>query len=328
MNPKELSREIAAGKIRPAYLLTGGEALLRDDALATLQQAVLGDGPDDFSLDRLTGENATPASLRDAVGALSMISTRRLVVLRDPEVRKTSPEDAGEALTDTIAELVPELAKQTQTVLVVTTDKVDGRSRWAKAFKDPAASVDCKPLTPGRSVTSFINAEAKRQGLSLEPGAAELLAQRVGPQLLLLRQEIAKAALLADSKQISESDVEASTGQVAETKVWDLTDAVGEGRTAEALGLLSQLLDGGQPPQVLLAILAGHFRKLVRVANGGRLSGHPYVVQKLENQARRYTAARLLACLAAIHDADLHVKGESSMPAEMAVERLVLGLAS
>ena len=324
MNLEELSSEIAAGTIRPAYLLAGEEPLLRDDALATIQEAVLADGPSDFNLDRLTGESATPASLRDAVAALPMLSPRRLVVLRDPEGRRGSAEE----LTDAIAEVVPELAGQAQTVFVVTAEKADRRLRWVKAFAEPAASVDCSPPKPGRTLTSFVRAEAKRQGLSLERGVAELLANRVGPQLLLLRQEIAKAALVAGSKKISLADAEISTGQVAEAPIWDLTDAIGEGRTADAIGLLSRILDAGAAPQLVLASLASHFRKLVRLASGARVPGPPFVVRKLESQVRRYSPTRLTACLEAIHEVDIQLKGASSMRPAMALERLVLGLAS
>ncbi|MFP6621875.1 MAG: DNA polymerase III subunit delta [Myxococcota bacterium] len=324
MNLEELSSEIAAGTIRPAYLLAGEEPLLRDDALATIQEAVLADGPSDFNLDRLTGESATPASLRDAVAALPMLSPRRLVVLRDPEGRRGSAEE----LTDTIAEVVPELGGQAQTVFVVTAEKADRRLRWVKAFAEPAASVDCSPPKPGRTLTSFVRAEAKRQGLSLERGVAELLANRVGPQLLLLRQEIAKAALVAGSKKISLADAEISTGQVAEAPIWDLTDAIGEGRTADAIGLLSRILDAGAAPQLVLASLASHFRKLVRLASGARVPGPPFVVRKLESQVRRYSPTRLTACLEAIHEVDIQLKGASSMRPAMALERLVLGLAS
>ncbi len=324
MNLEELSSEIATGTIRPAYLLAGEEPLLRDDALATIQEAVLGQGPDDFNLDRLTGETATPASLRDAVGALPMMSPRRLVVMRDPEGRRGS----AKALTDALAEVVAELAGQDQTVLVVTAGKADKRARWVKAFADPAATVDCAPPKAGRALTSFIRAEAKRQGLSLDRGVTELLAERVGPQLLLLRQEIAKAALLAGGKKIQLADAEVSTGQVAEAPIWDLTDAIGEGRTADAIGMLSRMLDAGAPAPVVLGSLASHFRKLVRLGSGARVPGPPFVVRKLERQARRYSPGRLMACLEAIHDADTQLKGASSMRPEMALERLVLGLAS
>ena len=263
--------------------------------------------------------------LRDAVGALPVMAPRRLVVLREPEGRRGS----AKALTDALADLVPELSQQDQSVLVVAATKADRRSRWVKAFADPAAIVDCAPPRGARALAAFISAEAKDQKLAIDRGAAELLAERVGPQLLLLRQELAKVALLAGpGEKILSTHVDVSTGQVGEEPIWALTDAIGEGRAADAIGMLSRMVSVGAPPPLILGTLASHFRKLVRLAAGGRIAGAPFMVQKLERQARRYSSARLVACLHAIHGADTALKGAGTLRPEMTLERLVLGLAS
>ena len=53
--------------------------------------------------------------------------------------------------------------------------------------------------------------------------------------------------------------------------------------------------------------------------------GPPFVVKKLESQARRYSQGRLVSCLRAIHETDTALKGAGSLRPEMALERLVLG---
>ena len=323
MKLDDLVAELADGRLRPAYLLAGDEALLRDDAESSIRQAALGDGPADFDLDRLSGESATAAGLRDTVAALPVLAARRLVFLREPEGRR-----ASKALTDGLADLLPEVLGQQQTVLVVTAAKVDRRSRWVKAFKQPSATVDCSAPRGGRALEAFVQAEAGRQGVGFERGAAELLVERVGPQLLLLRQEIAKVALFAGSgHEVSRSHVDASTGQLADEPIWDLTDAIGEGRRAEAVGLLGRMLSSGTQPPVILGSLASHFRKLLRAQGGGPVAGPPFVVRKLTHQARRYPPGRLEVCLGAIHEADTALKGAGVVGPGMALERLVLGLA-
>ncbi len=84
----------------------------------------------------------------------------------------------------------------------------------------------------------------------------------------------------------------------------------------------------GAVPVAVLGSLAAHFRKLARLRSGGEISGHPFVVRKLGQQSRRYTAARLLACLRTIHEADTALKGIGSLPHELVLERLVIGLAA
>ncbi len=323
MKLADLDKELADGLLRPAYLLAGDEALLRDDAEISIRRATLGEGPADFDLDRLSGESATAAGLRDTVAALPVIAARRLVFLREPESRR-----ASKALTDGLADLLPEVLGQQQTVLVVTAAKVDRRSRWVKAFKQPAATVDCSAPRGSRALEGFVLAEAARQAVGFDHEAAELLVERVGPQLLLLRQEIAKVGLLAGTGQsVSRSHVDASTGQLAEEPIWDLTDAIGEGRLADSVGLLGRMLSSGTQAPVILGSLASHFRKLLRVQGGGRVAGPPFVVRKLTHQARRYAPGRLEVCLGAIHDADTALKGAGVLGPGMALERLVLGLA-
>ena len=194
MTPAELQDELAGGTIRPAYLVAGAEPLFRDDSLAALREAVLGGGPADFNLDRLDGARTGPGELIDSVRALPVMASRRLVILRDPEARRGAK---GEALTAALVDAVAEVAEQGETVLVVIAPKVDKRSRWVKAFQAPAVLVACDPPKAGKAVVAFVRAEAKRRGIRLESGAAEALAEAAGPQLLLLRNELEKAALLA-----------------------------------------------------------------------------------------------------------------------------------
>jgi len=325
VTPDELESELAAGRLRPAYLVAGDEPLLRDDAMAALRRAVLEGASADFNLDKLPAASTSPGALRDALRMLPVMARRRLVWLREPEEARA----AGRALLDALPDAVTELAGRDDVVLVVTAVKIDRRERWVKAFGDPAALVVCEAPRDARGLAGFARAEAKRQGVGLEPAAAELLAERIGPQLLVLRQEIAKAALLAHpARTITRDHVARGVIDVAEEPIWDLTDAIGEGRPGDALATLGRLLRGGAPAPVVLASLASHFRKLARVRAGARLAGPPFVLRKLESQARRYALQRLLAHLEAIHRTDEALKGKGGLPPELALERLVLGLAA
>jgi DNA polymerase-3 subunit delta len=325
VNLAELREELSAGAIRPAYLVVGEESLLRDEALAALRGAVLAGGPQDFNFDRLDGENTGPAALLDAVGTLPVMAERRLVLLREPERARAGAKE----LTDAVAEAVSALGAAGGAVLVVVAEQVDRRARWTRAFRDPAAEVRCDPPRAGREVVAFVREEAKRQGVAMERGAAELLAERVGPQLLLLRREIEKAALLAGpGEPISREHVAEGVCDVAEEPIWDLTDAIGDGRSADALIALARILRGGAAAPQVLGALATHFRKLLRLRAGGAVTGPPFVVKKLERQAGRYLPRRLSACLHAIHETDVALKGAGALAPEMALERLVLSLAS
>ncbi len=326
MTGSELAKELSAGRIRPAYLVAGGEPLLRDDAFAAIEQAVLGSGLRDFNLDRLEVATSSPGRLEEALANLPVLCERRLVVLRETDGRVSKLDTAW---TEVIEAWLAQADEASGAVLVIVVSKVDRRNKWVKAFHDPAALVDCDPPKSAGELAKFLKDEARRQGVDLTADAAGLLGERVGPQLLLLRQEIEKASLLAGpGESIERKHIEMSVAAVADEPIWDLTDAIGQGKTAEAVDLLARLLNHGAAAPAILGALASHFRKLVRVGYGEKLGGPPFVVRKLEQQARRYPAHRLTACLRAIHRTDVELKGASVMRPNRALEQLVLVLAS
>jgi DNA polymerase-3 subunit delta len=325
VTPEELRGELATGRVRPAYLLLGEEALLRDDALAALREALLRETARDFNWDLLPAETTPAARLRDALAMLPVMAPHRLLCLAGLEERRASARE----LCELLAERVPALEAQGGVVLVVTAPRADRRQRWVKAFAEPCALVPCDAPANRRELVAFARSEAERQGVAFERGALEALAERVGPQLLMLRQEIAKVSLLAGpGASVSRAHVAQATSDVAEEPIWELTDAIGEGRVAAALRVLARLLGAGAEPPALLGSLASHFRKLLRVRSGQQPLGPPFVVKKLQSQAGRYTPARLRRCLDAIHETDQVLKGQGGQPPALALERLVMGLAA
>lgn len=246
-----------------------------------------------------------------------------MVWLREP----TGTSGRGRAaVSDALAELAPTLEAGGPVVLVVTAASADRRANWVKAI---STRVDCVAPKDRRGQLAFVRAEAKRQGLGLERGAAEALLARVGPHLLVLRGELEKAALLVyPETTLRVATLREAVAEIAEEPIWDLTDAIGEGRSPEALRLLRRLLDSGAPGPVLLGALASHFRRLLRVRDGAAVGGPPFVVRKLEKQAQRYPPFRLRNGLSAIHETDLALKGQGNVPPDTALERLVLNLSA
>ena len=323
MTYEELEAALERGEPRAVYLLAGPEALLRDDSLALLKERVLAGAPPDFNLQRLDGASASPADLLDAVRALPVAARRRLVILREPDAGR-----GGRGLADALAEVVAELraSEQPSCVLAISAAQIDRRSRWVKAVGDDGL-VACEAPKRRPELLAFSKREAARQGIALDAAAAELLVDRIGPELLSLRQELAKAALLAGpGERVSREHVAAGSADVAEEPIWELTDAIGGGDGEGALALLAKLLRMGAVPQVLLGALASHFRRLLRLRSGEAFAGPPFVRRKLEGQAQRYSPARLQAALRAIHETDRALKGEGGLAPDLAIERLVIAL--
>ena len=174
MTPEELAEELSSGVLRPAYLVAGPEALLREEATAAIRAAVVDPASADFNHDRLDGDATTGGRLLDALRTLPVMAERRLVELREPEARR------GGGLADALAEGVSGLADG-PVVLLVTAAKIDKRSRWVKAFGKPAVLVACDPPKNAKAAVAFVSRLAERSGVPLARGAAELLVESSVP---------------------------------------------------------------------------------------------------------------------------------------------------
>ncbi|MCS5638205.1 MAG: DNA polymerase III subunit delta, partial [Myxococcota bacterium] len=292
---------------------------------AAIRQAVLAESAEEFNLDHLAGKGLSPSALQDSVTTLPVMASRRLVIVSEFEL--SGPEAAREKLAKAMIDVVGGLAEQEETVLLVTASKADLRARWVKAFKAPATRVECEAPKRIPELVSFVLEEARSQGLSIEKRAARQLAERIGSQLLALRGELTKVALLAgEGNPISLDHVTAASQDVSERASFVLMDAIGTGRTGAAVSELGSLLASGAAAEQLLGNMASHFRKMARLRAGEKMQGNEWYLNKLESQARRYGQRDLRVCLDRIHEADGALKGIGSLSKEMTLESLVIDL--
>jgi len=279
----------------------------------------------------MDADGLSPGRLLESVQTLPLMAKHRLVIVKDPQ--RIAHKKAREAFFDALVQTITDLVEQIETVLVVTASNTDSRLRWVKAFKGSAAKVDCASPKSSKALVSFVETEADAQGVTLEPGVARELADRVGPHLLMLRGEIAKAALMAgEGQSVSLDHVRAGTCDLSERFLWDLTDPVCAGQAGPAIAQLARLFASGYAPEAVLGSLAGHFRKLACIRGGGKISASPFQLNKLKTQAARHSQRSLRTCLERIHQADAALKGigltSKHLSRESTVESLVLELSA
>lgn len=192
-------------------------------------------------------------------------------------------------------------------------------------------------------LAGWIETEARERQMRLGPGAARELAQRVGgfvvegdadrrTQTRMSIQELDKLALYRPTDPISPDDVKALVPEAVPGSVWAFTDAVGlrdGGRAATLLDVLAE----STAEQVLLAVLHRRIRELIEVADllaTGASEGsltktlglHPYRLQQLITQARRWSPRELQDALEGLLALDATVKGAPGSPSSEAQRRL------
>jgi DNA polymerase-3 subunit delta len=315
----------------PVVLIEGPEATLRDAALVELRERVLAGAPRDFNEDRfdLGAAGFDPLAIVAAARTHPVMARARLVLVRGAGERR-----AEKFLDGALLEYLE--APLETTCLVLEGESVDKRQRWVKRVAKLGQVIDCSgPGRPG-DVRRWIEARMAQRGMRASSGVATALFELVGPNLDRLALEVEKLSLFVGERgEVSADDVAELVGQMRPRAVYELCDAIGERRLANALRMVAELSDQGQPPLALIGALANHFRKLLRARElrplepaevQRKLGVHPFAAQKLVEQVRRFDLRRLKACLDAVRRTDLALKGGVPIGPRMALERLVLAV--
>ena len=314
----------------PIVLLVGTEAALRDAARAELRAAALGSAGGAFDEERFDlAAGAPPAGIIAAARTLPVLAPRRLILVRGLADRRAAafidPHLAG-YLSD----------PSPTTCLVLEGEKVDRRLRWVKEIAKLGEIRDCAPPSNAREARPWVVARAAARGKKISAAGAAELIDSIGLALDPLASEIEKLCLyVGDRATIESEDVAALSGRLRPAVIFELTDAVGQRRPAEAVRILADLLAQGQAPLLVLASLVAHFRRLLRAAEchpptaqgiQQALRIHPFAARKLAEQVRGFGGGRLRACLAALRTADSALKGGSPLDGARALEQAVIAV--
>jgi len=228
-----LQRSLKSGEIAPVYYLYGQEDILKEDAIRLLVERGLDPGMRDFNLDHRSLGQVDPEELGALLETLPMLAERRIVILRDPGQRKRKSRLK--------AVLERYLARPSdQTVLVIVQDSGDDKPD--ALVQKYAVSVDFEPLKPER-VLRWVAHEAGLQGVGLSEEAIHHLVEVVGPDLGVLRTEIAKIAGLGGETPLGVDQIAGLLGVRRGETLPGLRDLIMEGREAEAAAMVQHLLE-------------------------------------------------------------------------------------
>jgi DNA polymerase III delta subunit len=197
---------------------------------------------------------------------------------------------------------------------------------------------------------AWVATRAADLGVRMGPGAARLLAERVGGyvretdvdrrrQTQLANTELEKLALYRPGGVVEREDVAALVAEAIPGSTWAFLDAIGTRRGGEASRLAERLLSAGTPLPLLIAQIHRRLRELISVREhldeGARpgdlvraLRVAPFRAQKLAEQASAWSAASLDRAIGGLVDLDLRSKGITldGSTAQMSETRDALGI--
>jgi DNA polymerase III subunit delta len=242
-----LLRSLQKGPLAPVYYLYGPEDLLKDEAVRMIVDRALDPALRDFNFDQRSAGQLDAEAVAVLCATLPMMAERRVVLLRDIEGWKRKPKTRAAFL-----EYLARPAVETVAILVQSSTETEPDKDIVRG----AYSVSCDPLPEERAL-KWLMRRAGELGVRLEEDAARHLLQAVGNELGPVAVELQKLAALPSDVPLTAEDVGGLVGVRHGETIYDWRDAVLDGRTGVAVGLLTPLLDQPGVSAVKLLTLLG-----------------------------------------------------------------------
>ncbi len=314
---EDLRREVEGGRIEPLYLFVGEEQYLQERALRllhnTVDEALRAFNVSVFSIgsDNGNGSKTTAAMVIDAANQMPMMSSRRIVVVREFDKIK---EDEQELVLTYLKNPAP------TTTMVFQAVSPDKRRKLTAALMKTCAVVTFDLLDESRA-SRWAEERLKQRGCSIEPSALRLLIGLVGTGLTRLANELEKLAAYADGGAINSATVQELVPRASEHTSWELWDAINARDRKRALKLMERLLDDSDALPIL-GSLASLYRRLLtgkELVEGGASSQEITKAtgqwsQTFLNRLRRASRAEIVHGLRRIAEVDNAIKNSEGTP--------------
>lgn len=259
----ELRKHIRSRSFAPVYVLSGAETYLRDAALKTIVKFAFDES--DFRDFNETDVSIVGSELRDLLAVaeqLPMMSSRRVVVIRDVVVAQSAARDTlKEAAEETLAAYLKDPAPTA--VVIFVADELNGNRKLTKILKTGSVWVDFKTLDH-----AGLAAQARRfaadEGVEIGEAELRLLVDTVGDNVRRLHNETAKLATAAlPEKRITAEMIESLVGNSRLLDNFALTGNLLSGNRKAAMRTMKKILDDGAEPLAILGLIGSNLRKIM-----------------------------------------------------------------
>jgi DNA polymerase-3 subunit delta len=333
IKPDRLAAQLAAGPLRPAWLVASPEPLLLLEAADAIRVAARAQGITEREIFEAEGHQREPdwKALEASFRAPSLFATRRLIEIRLPTGK---PGKEGEkAIIEFCADPPADVC------LLVTCGEWSMKhgGKWSQAIGQCGATVIGWAVKP-HELADWIDRRLRSRGLTADRDAVQRLAERVEGNLLAAAQEIDKLALLSDGSPLDAQRMDALVADAARFDVFRLLDAAMNAQPALVSRMLAGLRGEGDSVLALLGMVIRELQRCAAIARvqarGGNLAAEFRAQQIWESRQAAYRRAlarhpaprweRFVAEAALV---DRIAKGRASGDAWVALERLLLAVA-
>ena len=330
----ELKQMLKAKELGRLYIFHGEEVFLLNHYLAQVKKLLLDPLTESFNYHRMTSETFDLRDFGDAVENLPMMAEHTMIQVDDIDFFKMAEGDRNrmiDILTD-----IPDYC-----TVVFTYETVEWKpdKRMKKLWEAVSSNGTIVEFAKQdqRDLIAWVGRHFAAREKRISTDLCGYLIEITGGTMTALSGEIEKICAYSGAGEICRADIDAVTEPVLDAVVFQMTDLMSDGKYAQALGKLQQLLKMQQEPLVILGAVGGHFRRLGTartLLDCGRssqelqkLCGLPdYPARKNMEAARRFQPGFFEKASRLVLETDYQIKTSFDDPVRL-LEMLILQLA-
>ncbi len=290
---EELKKQLKEKKIGSLYLFTGPEKFLTRYYVNQMLEMLLDENTKTFNYTEFSGKVSLQA-VSDAISIYPAFARRRVVVVRESTLLK---QGAKETDWNVFFKSLPDYL-----CLIFIQEEVDKRVSFYKAVRNHGLIIECDRQDES-ALTKWVINRLSRYRKQIDEKDAAYLVALLEPDMTFMDLELEKLARYAgNSAHITRNMIDTVATRSMKSRIFDLTDAISQRQTAQALQILNGLVEQKEPLPYIMAMVGRQMGLLLRVKkmeekklpDMARVLGiNPYIAGKIRKQAASFSIDQL-----------------------------------
>ena len=320
---EQLLQDLKQQNFKNVYLLCGEEAYLRNQYKKRLRDALVMDG-DTMNYSYYEGKDINARAVIDMAETLPFFADRRVLMVENSSFFKNKCDE----LADYMA-VIPE-----STCFIFVETEIDKRSRLYKEVKKYGRIVEFGTQKE-ETLIKWILGMLKKEGRNVTKETLQSFLTKTGSDMQLIKNELDKLVAYTEGRDvITTADVEHVCVSQTTNKIFDMVNAIAEGKQKQALELYEDLLSLKEQPMRILFLIARQFNQLYQLKllqkegmSGSEIAKQagivPFAMKKYQAQAKSFTEEELRTAVEECVASEEAVK-TGVMNDRMSVELLIM----
>ncbi len=310
----EIIKGLKQNKILPVYLICGEDSFSIDEAVAAIESKAGSLISSEFDRETFHGDTHSLNSVIDFASAFPFGEGKKLILYRDFD--KVKDKSALKSYIASPSEF---------TILVILFN-----SKIANPASEPYASLNAKGFLfeakelRGHYLIDWIVNRAAAQGKIISKANAQIMVDIVGENRAFIEDQLDKLIIYSGEKdEIAFESIKALSVKLKKYTIFDLQNSIGRKDKKSALKVAYGMLEQGEEPLMILAILTKYFTTIARIAElekadkseqeiSNIFNMHPFYFKGHLEAKKSFSQVEVYHSLKALLAADVAIKTSSA----------------